>query len=124
MLEGEKRYTIPEANELLAHLAPTLTELRSKFDRAIEIQKKIEEGALTNGGSGKREEWSKLLARVQELLERVHDWELQIRDVDEGLVDFPAEIDGGPAWLCWKLGEPRVAFWHRPDEGFANRKPL
>lgn len=119
-----KRYTISEANELLPHLAPALIELQEKFPKAIEVQQKIEEGALNNGGSGNRERWSKLLARVQELLERINAWEIEIKDIDQGLVDFPAEIDGGFAYLCWKLGEPRVAWWHRPEDGFAGRKPL
>lgn len=120
----EKNYSIPEANELLAHVAPALIELRDKYPRAIEVQKKIEDGALNNGGASKRDEWNRLLARVQELFDRFAEWQIEIRDIDEGLIDFPAVIDGGPAYMCWKLGEPRVAFWHRRDEGFAGRQPL
>jgi hypothetical protein len=41
-----------------------------------------------------------------------------------GLVDFPAEIEGEPAYLCWQYGEKEVAFWHRIEDGFGGRKPL
>jgi hypothetical protein len=120
----DKNYSIPEANEMLAHIAPALIELRNKYPKAIEVQKKIEDGALTNGGASKRDEWNRLLARVQELFDRFDEWQIVIRDLDEGLVDLPAEIDGGPAYMCWKLGEPSVTHWHRRDEGFAGRRPL
>jgi len=48
----------------------------------------------------------------------------QLKDIALGLVDFPAEIDGEPALLCWQFGESRVAFWHREEDGFAGRQPL
>ena len=80
--------------------------------------------AATNGGSTKREKWSKTLARVQELLERLAGWGLEVRDVESGLVDFPSIVDGREAFLCWKLGEASVAHWHLPGEGFGSRRPL
>lgn len=119
-----RNYAIDEANALLPHLAPALTELQDKFPKAVEIRRQIDAGALTNGGASKRDEWNKLLARVDELFERLASWDVEVRSIEDGLVDLPAVIDGGEAYLCWRLGEPRVAFWHRPDEGFAGRKPL
>ena len=49
---------------------------------------------------------------------------VQLKDLELGLVDFPAERDGRPVLLCWQYGEPEVAFWHGTDEGFAGRKPI
>jgi hypothetical protein len=49
---------------------------------------------------------------------------VECKGLDVGLVDFPAEVGGAPAYLCWQLGEPAVAWWHRPDAGFAGRRPL
>lgn len=121
---SDKRYTIAEANELLPFLAPALVELRDKSEEAARVRDKVETAAATNGGSGQRERWSRLLARVTELVERLEEWELQLRDLSQGLVDFPAIVDGQEAWLCWRLGEPSVAYWHPRDEGFAGRRPL
>ena len=46
------------------------------------------------------------------------------KDIDQGLVDFPGEMEGQEVWLCWKIGESHVRFWHGLDEGFANRQAL
>jgi hypothetical protein len=49
---------------------------------------------------------------------------LECKSFDLGLVDFPGEVDGAPAYLCWRLGEPSVQWWHGRDSGFAGRRPL
>lgn len=121
---AERTYTVGEANALLPFLAPTLIELREKFEKAAEIRVAIVRSSTTNGGSKERESWNKFLARVAELLDRMREWEVVLRDISTGLVDFPAEIDGREAFLCWKLGEPEVAFWHSSEDGFQGRRPL
>ncbi len=119
-----KLYTVEEANGLLPYLAPTLVELREKSEEAVRIRERVEQAAQTNGGSPHRERWSRTLARVTELIERLQEWEVELRDVATGLVDFPARVDGQDAWLCWRLGEPDVAYWHPRDTGFSDRRPL
>ncbi len=120
----EKKYTAEEATALLPYLSPTLVELREKFEEAGRIRQMVALAAASNGGSTNREEWSLTLARVAELVERLEEWAIELRDVSQGLVDFPALVDGEKAWLCWRLGEPEVAYWHPPGEGFAGRRPL
>jgi hypothetical protein len=119
-----KIYSVEEANSLLPHLAPALVELREKFEEAQRIREAIARSAAGNGWSARREDESKTMARVAELLERIENWELQLRDVSTGLVDFPALIDGEEAFLCWRLGEPEVAHWHSPADGFRGRRRL
>ena len=51
-----------------------------------------------------------------------HD--IVLRDIATGLLDFPAQVDGRPIWLCWRLGEASVTAWHGRDEGFAGRRPI
>lgn len=119
-----KLYTREEANELLPHLAPALVELREKFEEAARVRSAVARAAASNGWSLQREEWSQTLARVTELLERLDEWNVQLRDVTTGLVDFPSVIEGEEAFLCWRLGEPEVGYWHPPDTGFGGRRPL
>jgi hypothetical protein len=119
-----KFYSIEEANELLPFLAPTLVELREKYEEAARIRREVARAASSNGGSPDRDEWSRTLARVSELLERIQDWQIDLRDITTGLVDFPTVIDGEDAFLCWRLGEPEVAWWHSPEDGFIGRRPL
>lgn len=119
-----ERYTAAAANELLPYLAPTLIELRTKYERAGRAREAMERAAAGNGCSAQRDRWTKTLARVQELMARIEGWNLEVKDIESGLVDFPTEVGGRDAYLCWKLGEPEVAHWHYPEDGFAGRRPL
>jgi hypothetical protein len=62
--------------------------------------------------------------RARVLLEHLEQLGVVVRDFSTGLVDFPTERDGEPAWLCWRLEDPELAWWHTTREGFASRRPL
>lgn len=49
---------------------------------------------------------------------------LTLRDIEHGLVDFPALVEGRQVWLCWQRGEPAIGWWHGLDTGFSDRRPL
>ena len=63
-------------------------------------------------------------AELNEIVARFTGQGVQVKDMDRGLIDFPSEVDGQDALLCWQAGEERIAFWHSPQDGFAGRKPL
>ena len=63
-------------------------------------------------------------ARLREAVEEIESLGCYLKDLDIGLVDFPARLGDRELLLCWKLGETRIQFWHGMDEGFAGRKPL
>jgi hypothetical protein len=65
-----------------------------------------------------------LVAELETIVQAIEEDGAVLKDIQLGLVDFPAELDGETIYLCWQFGEPEVAFWHRPDEGFAGRRPL
>jgi hypothetical protein len=119
-----KTYTVDDANALLPYLAPALVELREKFEAATRIRESIARSAANNGWSENRDEELKTVERVMQLMQRIEEWNLQLRDVSTGLVDFPAIIGDVEAFLCWRLGEPEVAYWHSPEDGFRGRRPL
>ena len=120
----EKTYSVEEANALLPYLAPTLVELRDVYEEAARIRSAMARSAAGNGWSEKREKWSRKLARVAGLVARLQEWEVILRDVDSGLVDFISERDGRTILLCWKLGEEEVSHWHSPEDGFDGRRSL
>jgi len=62
--------------------------------------------------------------RLQECVEELTDLGVEIKDLFTGLVDFPCWKDGREIHLCWKLGEPRLGWWHEVNAGFAGRRPL
>lgn len=95
-----------------------------------------EQGALVTaiGGNGGGYAASDLNAAQSELsglaeaaiacVERLEELGVAVKDLDLGLLDFPAERDGSEVLLCWHVGEDSVAFWHGVDEGYAGRKPI
>jgi hypothetical protein len=84
-----------------------------------------------NGGGDVRHEASDLRSRLEqlqgearELIRLITEHGVQLKDPARGLLDFPALVDGDDALLCWEVGEERIAWWHRPEDGYAGRRPL
>lgn len=61
---------------------------------------------------------------LQKSVQQFADWEIELKDLNVGLVDFPALLADRTVFLCWQLGEPSVGFWHETDTGYASRAPL
>jgi hypothetical protein len=61
---------------------------------------------------------------MQAAVERMDAWDVTLRDIETGLVDFPALVTGRQVWLCWRLGEGDVDWWHELNVGFAGRRRL
>ena len=89
--------------------------------------------ALVGGGSAQddREETQLIRLRMQGIIDqmaaavaRIDALGITLRDIESGLIDFPALATGRQVWLCWQLGEDDVAFWHELDTGFGSRRPL
>ena len=65
-----------------------------------------------------------LVEEINQRLAKLNEWGIELKGLDEGLIDFPSERDGRTVYLCWKLGEDRIEWWHELDTGFAGRQPL
>ncbi len=72
----------------------------------------------------RRAERDTAVQEAKDTLAEIDSIGVQVKDLEEGLLDFPSVMDGKPMLLCWKLGEPAIAHWHTEEEGFAGRKPL
>ena len=130
-----RRYFTPsEANELLAEVRPraaALVDHRQGMRLAAERRARLTARIAGNGGDLDPQEPGELdeqfqreshaVTQAAEQLERLG---VLVKDLDTGLVDFPALHEGEEVLLCWQLGEDEVAHWHGVDEGFAGRKPL
>jgi hypothetical protein len=71
-----------------------------------------------------RTELEKDVEKLEGYLEELADLGVEFKDPSMGLVDFPSQRNGQEVYLCWKLGEPAVEFWHTHDAGFQGRQPL
>lgn len=123
----DRYFTEGEANSLLRELLRDIEDLMATRNRIVEIRPELESGlqkALGNGGSQATGELLSLMRRVKRSVERIQGTGVLVKDLDRGLLDFPAERDGRIIFLCWQYGEPTVAYWHDIDAGFAGRQPL
>ncbi len=122
-----KTFTLEEANALLPHLQALLDDMvesRSQIIAGGASLESVLQHASGNGGSKKASGFVLLLQRFNANLETIKELGVELKDLDQGLVDFPSYRDGQLVYLCWKRGEKQIAFWHTIESGFAGRKPL
>lgn len=124
-------YDIDAANARVEELRPILQQLREDRDAVAVANNELRRLRETNGSSKHAEEMKErekeirtLVRRMQASVARIEAWSVTLRDIETGLVDFPALVSGRPVWLCWRLGEGDIEWWHEHDRGFEDRKPL
>ncbi len=131
----DKYFDRREAERLLPKLRPWLEEARDEKQKVDAFKNDLTQAVsriMVLGGTfppfaellRKRSEHDKAASRLMEVIQRIQETGCVVKDVDQGLVDFPSLLDGEEVYLCWKLDEEHVAFWHGLEEGFAGRKPL
>jgi hypothetical protein len=131
---AERHFTPEEASALLAEVRPAAEELvahRRAMADAAAGQARLVQRIAGNGGDfdpqvprSLEETFEREAQAVARCVERLERLGVLVKDLERGLVDFPALHDGEEVLLCWEVGEQDVAFWHGLDEGFAGRKPL
>jgi hypothetical protein len=129
-----RTFTAEEANAALAKVRPLAEEMVRERKGLADAQAKQEELATAIRGNGGGIEPSLVgeleakvnghAAAVARCIRRIHALGAQVKDLDSGLIDFPALRKGEIVLLCWQLGEDEIGFWHRVDDGFAGRRPL
>jgi hypothetical protein len=130
-----RRFTLAEAQSLIPEVSRLLREAVSLKRAYQEAEQAIETGTqriTMMGGlmvdrnqaidARKRRDTSG--ASLHSSIEEVQAIGCVVKDLDIGLVDFPTEFRGEEVYLCWKLGEPRIEFWHGVEEGFRGRKAI
>jgi hypothetical protein len=125
-LVHERHFTREEANALLPQLTTLLTRLREARDELTdaEAHEALSEAAPANGGGEQGRQVGVAFLEVRRLLETLERAGIVLRDIDRGLVDFPAMLEGREVYLCWELGEDEVGHWHGMEGGYGGREPL
>jgi hypothetical protein len=121
---SERLFTVEEANGLLASLVPMLEALRDAQRAMAERQDDVVEAATGNGGGTRGKEFLEASQTAGRTLAEINSMGILVRDPEVGLIDFPSERDGEEIFLCWRLGEDAVGWWHPTDSGFTGRQPL
>jgi hypothetical protein len=134
--EPEQRlFTITEAERARRQIEPILVEamdFRKRLSTLESDLNAVSARIMMMGGvivayeklAKDRLEHRRLAESLKSALEKILETGCLIKDLEVGLLDFPAIIDNEEVYLCWKLGEDRIRFYHKQDEGFAGRKPL
>lgn len=129
-----KTFSVEEANRSLPLVRAIVTDLSQLSRDVVERRQRLAD--LTAGRDIEtsdlygeelahiKQELEKDTGRLQEYIDELRQLGVEPKSGPEGLVDFPAVIDGQLVFLCWKLGEPEVLYWHRIEDGFAGRQPL
>ena len=129
-----RHFTPEEANAELEQVRPLVEQLvatRQEHTAALERQEELEGKIRGNGGGIPPAELAQATAevdavarRLARVVDEITSHGAQVKDLDSGLIDFPALHHGRTVLLCWQLGEDEIAWWHRVDDGFAGRRPL
>ena len=134
---GEERlFTLDEANAVLPRVRELLEQIQFRAERLGALNERLEdfrerkrrgdhaaegEGRLVAESLGEAE---RISGEVRELALEVQGMGVEIKDLRTGLIDFRSQRDDRVVYLCWRLGEDQIRFWHELDTGFAGRQPL
>lgn len=126
--ENGHLFTPQEASKLLPDIKPKIKELIEKKKAVAQLHSELERYNLLGFRTAEVAEKAAILDALVEgmtkKIEELEDLGIQVKDLDFGLVDFPAERYGENVVLCWRYGEADVSYWHKPNEGYNGRKPL
>ena len=129
-MDDDPTYTVEQARGLLPLIRGTLLQLAVERRRADDAHDALHH-RLHGDGDGRPEDRARLEAaadqigtRVRDLLDHLESLGVIVRDLEAGLVDIPTIRGGEPAWLCWRLSDPDLAYWHTTRDGFSSRQPL
>jgi hypothetical protein len=129
---------IPEMREILEQLKSQREDLIRLRDLVLERQEAVEAGGDPSGGQPRstdedepddelrliRLRMQGLIDQMQAAVARIDDLGITLREIESGLIDFPALANGRQIWLCWRLGEDDIGWWHELNEGFSGRREL
>jgi hypothetical protein len=130
-----KTFTLSEAQMLLPVVESLLRKAQAAGLRAGELEQEMQQLSqriFMSGGmhvnvaqaARRRAEREKALQEARDTLGEIDEIGVQVKDLEQGLLDFPCAMEGRTVLLCWKLGEPEIGYWHSEEDGFAGRKPL
>jgi hypothetical protein len=120
---NERRFTPEEAEHELPELRDRLPRLRDARQSLIRASERISDAVAIDGGGVAGTDWFDAQQTLKVEVEYLADRGILLRDPESGLVDFPADRDGRRVFLCWRLGETAVQWYHEERAGFSGRKP-
>jgi hypothetical protein len=131
MSNGPRLYTLDSANALLPTVIPMLERLRDDYRHLAMLNNEIaaevamlERHAIVMMAHRAEGAINETAQRMKDVLGELYALGVEVKDIESGLIDFLSEREGRLVYLCWRLGEDHIAYWHDLDAGFAGRQPI
>jgi hypothetical protein len=119
---GKKYFTVAEANRALGYVARIMRDVGDSYRQAVATREQIEHPRPGDEAEALRGGYEHAMDHLNELVDELRQVGVELKDFEQGLVDFPALHQGREICLCWRVGEAKVAHWHELDAGFAGRQ--
>ena len=126
-MEEERIFTVGEANNLLPQLEAILIGIKRErrlLSRVESEVKRAADCAEQGGGTSCGPRYIQAIEHIVGGIEEIHERGVLVKDLEKGLCDFPHMLDGRIVYLCWRLGESEVEWWHETHSGYTARQPL
>jgi hypothetical protein len=127
-MRHQRHYTLDQANAVRPWVAARVGWMRDARAQLVALGGRVQDAIDAidpqAGGSYPGRAIARPLVELSRAVGELEAVDVVVRDIDRGLVDFPAIRGGDEVYLCWLIDEDEIAFWHEPDAGFAGRRPL
>ena len=126
-MPSKKLFTLDEANTFvpqLLDLVPKIQKLSASLNNNFPDIKNARNKAKWNGGSDQGVDYLNAVLKYNDLMRKIEDMGCEVKGIREGLIDFPSLREGREVYLCWRMPEKEILFWHDLNSGFTGRKPI
>ena len=126
-MSSKKLFTLDEANAFvpqLLDLVPRIQKLSVSLNNDFPDIKNARDKAKWNGGSDQGVDYLNAVLKYNDLMRKIEEMGCEVKGIREGLIDFPSFREGREVYLCWRMPEKEILFWHDLNTGFSGRKPI
>ena|ERR1019366_7793079 len=120
----KKRFTLSQAQKTLPLVSRIVADIVQTHDQAVQMQTDLERSQESREQTHVQRQLDGTLDRLQDLVNELADVGCELKDYQTGLIDFVGWHQGREVYLCWKLGEDKISYWHELNAGFSGRKPI
>ena len=122
-----KYFSVTEANRALALVRRIVGDIVAQYKRLLRLHEnysRLEAQGNRAAAQQVRGKYAAVTDRLSELREELEELGCELKSYEQGLVDFPSQLDGRDVLLCWKIGEEKIQYWHETETGFLARQPI
>lgn len=117
-----KFFTVATANRALGYVSRIVADLCAAYRDAVSLQQRMEMPMPDEQSDTLHREYERVIERLNAYVDELRDVGVELKDYEQGLVDFPALHEGREVYLCWKRGETEIVAWHEVNAGFSGRR--